>query len=134
MEKSIYLFVSLTLIYSCSNVNNEEKSTFSFLPDESEVILIINDLNNTKQILKSNEILDNISSLNNTVLNQLNSLAEKNSNNTGLLSISSFSKNEIAYTYIRETNSGDSIFQTDILKGEYQKNKIFIDTINLNKV
>ena len=134
MEKSIYLFVSLTLISSCSNINNEEKSTFSFLPDESEVILIINDLNNTKEILKNNEILDNISSLNNTVLNQLNSLAEKNSDNTGLLSISSFSKNEIAYTYIRETNSGDSIFQTDILKGEYQKNKIFIDTINLNKV
>ena len=52
MEKSIYLFVSLTLISSCSNINNEEKSTFSFLPDESEVILIINDLNNTKQILK----------------------------------------------------------------------------------
>ena len=46
----------------------------------------------------------------------------------GLLSLTSFGKNQTAYTYIRETNSQDSISKSDIIKGEYQNNKIFIDT------
>jgi len=45
-----------------------------------------------------------------------------------------FGKNQIAYTYIRETNTQDSISKSDIEKGEYQKNKIFIDTTLLKDV
>jgi hypothetical protein len=45
-----------------------------------------------------------------------------------LLSLTSFGKNQTAYTYIREVNFQDSISKSDIIKGEYQNNKIFIDT------
>ena len=81
-----------------------------------------------------NKNLGNISSSKNKILNQLNLLSNKNSNSSGLLSVTSFGKNQIAYTYIRKTNQEDSIFKSDIIKGKYQKNTIFIDTTDSKEV
>ncbi|MBT7694946.1 MAG: hypothetical protein HN751_01770 [Cryomorphaceae bacterium] len=134
MKKVTLIFITSVLFFSCSDINNKDISPFNFLPPESEVILNINNLNNTKEILSKNKNLSNISSSKNKILNQLNSLSQKKSNNSGLLSLTPFGKNQIAYTYIRETNTQDSIFKSDIEKGEYQKNKIFIDTTLLKDV
>ena len=134
MKKIILLIITSTLFYSCSVINDDNISSFNFLPSESELILNINDLNNTKEILSKNKNLGNISSSKNKILNQLNSLSNKNSNSTGLLSLTSFGKNQIAYTYIRKTNQEDSIFKSDIIKGKYQKNTIFIDTTDSKEV
>ena len=127
MRKIIYILTTSVLLFSCSDVTNNI-SSFSYLPSESEVILNINNLSNTKEILSKNKNLDNISSSKSKILKQLNSLSNKNSNNSGLLSLTPFGKNQIAYTYIRETNTQDSIYESDVEKGKYQKNKIFIDT------
>ena len=127
MRKIIYILTISVLFFSCSDVNNNI-SSFSYLPSESEVILNINNLSNTKEILSKNKNLDNISSSKSKILKQLYSLSNKNSNNSGLLSLTPFGKNQIAYTYIRETNTQDSISESDVEKGKYQKNKIFIDT------
>ena len=127
MRKIIYILTTSVLLFSCSEVTNNV-SSFSYLPSESEVILNINNLSNTKEILSKNKNLDNISSSKSKILKQLNSLSNKNSNNSGLLSLTPFGKNQIAYTYIRETNTQDSIYESDVEKGKYQKNKIFIDT------
>ena len=127
MRKIIYILSTSVLLFSCSDVTNNI-SPFSYLPSESEVILNINNLSNTKEILSKNNNLDNISSSKSKILKQLNSLSNKNSNNSGLLSLTPFGKNQIAYTYIRETNTQDSIYESDVEKGKYQKNKIFIDT------
>jgi hypothetical protein len=90
--------------------------------------LNINDLNNTKEILSKNKNLSSISISKSKILAHLNSLSNEYSNNSGLLSLTSFGKNQTAYTYIREVNFQDSISKSDIIKGEYQNNKIFIDT------
>ena len=127
MRKIIYILTTSVLLFSCSEVTNNV-SSFSYLPSESEVILNINNLSNTKEILSKNKNLDNISSSKSKILKQLYSLSNKNSNNSGLLSLTPFGKNQIAYTYIRETNTQDSIYESDVEKGKYQKNKIFIDT------
>ena len=127
MRKIIYILTTSVLLFSCSDVTNNI-SPFSHLPSESEVILNINNLSNTKEILSKNNNLDNILSSKSKILKQLNSLSNKNSNNSGLLSLTPFGKNQIAYTYIRETNTQDSIYESDVEKGKYQKNKIFIDT------
>lgn len=127
MRKITYILTISVLFFSCSDVNNNI-SSFSYLPSESEVILNINNLSNTKEILSKNKNLDNISSSKSKILKQLYSLSNKNSNNSGLLSLTPFGKNQIAYTYIRETNTQDSISESDVEKGKYQKNKIFIDT------
>ena len=128
MKKIIFLFSLLVLFNSCSDINNKNISSLNYLPAESELILNINDLNNTKEILLKNKKLNSISIAKSKILAQLNSLSNEYSNNSGLLSLTSFGKNQTAYTYIREVNFQDSISKSDIIKGEYQNNKIFIDT------
>jgi len=128
MKKIIFLFSLLVLFISCSDINNKNISSLNYLPAESELILNINDLNNTKEILLKNENLSSISISKSKILAQLNSLSNEYSNNSGLLSLTSFGKNQTAYTYIREVSFQDSISKSDIIKGEYQNNKIFIDT------
>jgi hypothetical protein len=128
MKKIIFLFSLLVLFNSCSDINNKNISSLNYLPAESELILNINDLNNTKEILSKNKNLSSISISKSKILAQLNSLSNEYSNNSGLLSLTSFGKNQTAYTYIREVNFQDSISKSDIIKGEYQNNKIFIDT------
>ena len=134
MKKIIILFTLLALLNSCSGINNKDVSSLNFLPIDSELILNINDLINTKEILSKNKNLSNISFSKSKVLDQLNSLSNEYSDNSGLLSLTSFGKNQTAYTYIREVNSQDSISKTDLIKGEYQNNKIFIDTSNTKNI
>jgi hypothetical protein len=128
MKKTIFLYTLLALFNSCSDINNKNISSLNFLPAESELILNINDLNNTKEILSKNKNLSSISISKSKILAQLNSLSNEYSNNSGLLSITSFGKNQTAYTYIREVNFRDSISKSDLIKSEYQNSKIFKDT------
>ncbi len=134
MKKIILLFTFLALLNSCSGINNKDISSLNFLPLDSELILNINDLINTKEILSKNKNLSSISFSKSKVLDELNSLSNEYSNNSGLLSLTSFGKNQTAYTYIRKVNFQDSISKTDLIKGEYQNNKIFIDTSNTKKI
>jgi hypothetical protein len=134
MKKTLFLFTLLALFNSCSEINNNNISSLNYLPAESELILNINDLKNTKEILLKNENLSSISISKSKILAQLNSLSNEYSNNSGLLSLTSFGKNQTAYTYIRKTNFQDSISKSDLIKGEYQNNKIFIDTSNTKDV
>ena len=134
MKKIILLFTFLALLNSCSGINNKDISSLNFLPLDSELILNINDLINTKEILSKNKNLSSISFSKSKVLDELNSLSNEYSNNSGLLSLTSFGKNQTAYTYIRKVNFQDSISKTDLIKGEYQNNKIFIDTSNTKDI
>tara|TARA_Y200000002_G_scaffold372127_1_gene369561 strand:+ start:757 stop:3069 length:2313 start_codon:yes stop_codon:yes gene_type:complete len=101
------------------------------------VIVNINDLNNTKDILNNNEVLPILLSTSKEISNQLDLLSNKNSEREGLFSLSTYGKNEIAFTYIRKSNSFDTISEVDTLKTKYQKSEIFLDEVNgeeINKV
>ena len=134
MKKIIFLLVTSVFYYSCSVSKNDNISSLNFLPVESEVIFNINNLKNTKEILFRNKTLGSISPSKNKILEQLNLLSNKSSNSSGLLSLTSYGKNQTAYTYIRKVNSEDSISEVDVLKGDYQNNKIFIDTTNSKEI
>ena len=123
-------FLASFLIYSCSNSNNETISLFNFLPSDSRVVISVNNLNNTKDILKNNKLLPIVFSKSKEISNQLNLLSNKNSDRQGLLSLSNYGKNEIAYTYIRKSNSFDTISESDSLKNKYQKSELFFEKIN----
>jgi len=128
MKKILFHFALFALFNSCSDINNKNISSLNYLPAESELILNINDLNNTKEILLKNKKLSSISISKSKILTQLNLLSNEYSNSSGLLSLSPFGKNQTAYTYIREVNFSDSISKSDLIKSEYQNSKIFIDT------
>ena len=133
MKFKLFLVVSL-LIYSCNNSDNESISLYNFLPSDSYVVIKINDLNNTKEILNKNKLLPGVLSSTEEISNQLNLLSDKNSNSKGILSLSSYGKDEIAFTYIRKSNSFDSIQEGDRLKNKYQKSEIFFKEIDGNDV
>ena len=133
MKFKLFLLASL-LIYSCNNSDNEFISLYSFLPEDSSVIVNINNLNNTKEILDNNELLPSVLSSTHEISAQLNLLSKKKSDKNGILSLSSFGKDEIAFTYIRKSNSFDSIQEDDILKNTYLKSEIFIEETDGNEV
>jgi len=136
MRFKLFLLTSL-LIYSCTGSDKEAISLFNFLPTDSKIIININDLNNTKEILNNNKLLPIVSPLSKIISNQLSLLSNNNSEREGLLSLSTYGKNEIAYTYIRRSNSFDTISEVDTLKNKYQKSEIFLDEVNgieINKV
>ena len=133
MKFKLFLLASL-LVYSCNNSDNEFISLYSFLPEDSSVIVNINNLNNTKEILDNNELLPSVLSSTHEISAQLNLLSKKKSDKNGILSLSSFGKDDIAFTYIRKSNSFDSIQEDDILKNTYLKSEIFIEETDGNEV
>ncbi len=120
MIKIRFLYISFIIFFSCTKSTVNEVSYFGFLPDESKIIIKINDLNNTLKILDQNELLDNILLNKKIILSQLKYLSNENKEGHGLLSLSTFGKNEIAYTYIKEKDVSDSIKETNYLKRDYQ--------------
>ena len=77
MKFKLFLLASL-LVYSCNNSDNEFISLYSFLPEDSSVIVNINNLNNTKEILDNNELLRSVLSSTHEISAQLNLLSKKN--------------------------------------------------------
>ena len=133
MKFKLFLLASL-LVYSCNNSDNEFISLYSFLPEDSSVIVNINNLNNTKEILDNNKLLPSVLSSTHEISAQLDLLSKKKSDKNGILSLSSFGKDEIAFTYIRKSNSFDSIQEDDILKNTYLKSEIFLEETDGNQV
>ncbi len=133
MKFKLFLLASL-LVYSCNNSDNEFISLYSFLPEDSTVIVNINNLNNTKEILDNNKLLPSVLSSTHEISAQLDLLSKKKSDKNGILSLSSFGKDEIAFTYIRKSNSFDSIQEDDILKNTYLKSEIFLEETDGNQV
>ena len=126
--------MALLLIYSCNSSDDESISLYNFLPSDSNVIIKINDLNNTKEILNKNKLLPGVLSSTKEISTKLDLLSSKNSDSKGILSLSSYGKDDIAFTYIRKSNSFDSIQEGDRLKNKYQKSEIFFKEIDGNDV
>ena len=76
MKFKLLLLASM-LFYSCNNSDNELISLYSFLPEDSMVIVNINDLDNTKEILDNNKLLPNVLSTTQEISAQLNILSKK---------------------------------------------------------
>ena len=133
MKFKLFLLSSL-LVYSCNNSDDEFISLYSLLPEDSSVVVNINDLDDTKEILYNNELLPSVLSSTQEISAQLNLLSKKKSDKKGILSLSNFGKDEIAFTYIRKSNSSDSIQEDDILKNTYQKSEIYLEETDGNDV
>ena len=78
----------------------------------------------------NNVVLPILLSSSKEISDQLNLLSNINSERQGLLTLSTYGKNEVAFTYIRKSNSFDTISENDTLKNKYQKSELFFQKIN----
>ena len=78
MKLKLLLLVAL-LIYSCNSSDNKSVSLYNFLPDDSSVVISINDLNNTKEILNKNKLLPAVLSSTKEITTQLDLLSHNKS-------------------------------------------------------
>ena len=120
----IILFLFLLITASCSKIENSNISELDFIPLESDKIININDLSVTKNILEKNQLISNLYPNSKVVYNYLN-LLSNSFTKKGVLSLSPFSKNETAYTFISRVELSDSIFNNDEFNKTYQNFDIY---------
>ena len=108
----IIFFLFLVITASCSKIENSNISELDFIPLESVKIININDLSVTKNILEKNQLISNLYPNSKVVYNNLN-LLSNSFTKKGVLSLSPFSKDETAYTFISRVELSDSIFNND---------------------
>ena len=131
MKFSIKIILSLFLliISTCNKVDNDFISELDFIPLESVKIININDLSITKNILKKNQLISNLYPNYKVVFNNLN-LLSNSFTKKGVLSLSPYSKDETAYTFISRVELSDSIFNNDDFNKTYQNFNIYSKTFN----
>ena len=127
----IILFLFLLITASCSKIENSNISELDFIPLESDKIININDLNVTKNIFEKNQLISNLYPNSKVVYNNLN-LLSNNFTKKGVLSLSPFSKDETAYTFISRVELSDSIFNNGDFNRTYQNFDIYTMK-NINK-
>ena len=130
MKTFLKLFsLALVFFYSCNTVDLENISGIDFIPTESHTILNINDLDTTKEIFQSNPLIPNIYSESEIISSRLNDLTIRESKN-GILSLSPYGKDQVAYTFVSKIVVNDSIFQNEKFDHIYQNNNIYSRKIN----
>ncbi len=124
MKFSKLILSFLFLIYSCNSEQEFILSGLDLLPSNSSLIININDIDNTREILNENLLLNAIYPMSESIINKLEILADDKLN-SGILSVSPYGKDDIAYTFISKIDINDSIFNELNSFQEYQNVKIY---------
>ena len=118
----ILLIISLT---SCEQEMNDNNLMFSLIPNESKIVIQINDLDYIKSFMTNNEVFSNTYFSRDSLNNLINRINIDESKNSGLLSFSTYGKNNVAITFISKKNFSDSLKMQNNESYKYNKYEIF---------
>ena len=118
----ILLIISLT---SCEQEMNDNNLMFSLIPNESKIVIQINDLDYIKSFITNNELFSNTYFSRDSLNNLINRINIDESKNSGLLSFSTYGKNNVAITFISKKNFSDSLKMQNNDSYKYNKYEIF---------
>ena len=118
----ILLIISLT---SCEQEMNDNNLMFSLIPNESKIVIQINDLDYIKSFITNNELFSNTYFSRDSLNNLINRINIHESKNSGLLSFSAYGKNNVAITFISKKNFSDSLKMQNNESYKYNKYEIF---------
>ena len=118
----ILLIISLT---SCEQEMNDNNLMFSLIPNESKIVIQINDLDYIKSFMTNNELFSNTYFSRDSLNNLINRINIHESKNSGLLSFSTYGKNNVAITFISKKNFSDSLKMQNNESYKYNKYEIF---------
>ncbi len=119
------LFLSfLFLIYSCSSNQETLISGLDLLPSDSSIIININDIDTTRKILNENLLVNAIYPMYKSITKKLSILVDDKIKN-GILSVSPYGKDDLAYTFISKIDLNDSLFNDLNKLQKYQNFNIY---------
>lgn len=118
-----FLIVLLAIIaYSCSNTETKPVSLIDYAPQDVQIIIKINDLEQAKNLLRNNSLINTNESLDLYKYFEEVPTLNSTSKNKGLLCFSPVGKNDYEYTYISKfdptliDNDNSSIKNIKIIK------------------
>ncbi len=114
----------LFLIYSCSSNQETLISGLDLLPSDSSIIININDIDNTRKILNENILVNAIYPTYKSITKKLSILVDDKIKN-GILSVSPYGKDDLAYTFISKIDLNDSLFNDLNKLQKYQNVNIY---------
>ena len=118
-ERIILLLIILFI--SCNQKTAKNDSMLNLIPNDSKIIAQINDLNYIRNFINNNQLFSNTDFAKDSLNDLINRLNIDESKNSGLLSFSSYGKNNTAITFISNKNSSDSLNIYDNKSYKYNK-------------
>ena len=126
--KLSFLFLLVFLNISCSLKETQDKSELDLIPVDSSSLIIINDLSQSIELIDENKLIDNL--LDKDKLGEKLKILADRSIKSGVLSISSYGKNENAFTFIGKIEAEDSLIKNLNSNYSYQNQIIYTQESN----
>ncbi|GAA3519711.1 hypothetical protein GCM10022393_37380 [Aquimarina addita] len=111
--KKIVVLVLLTIVLACNTSIQKSYTLIDYIPKDAQIVLKINDLEQTKNLLRDNDLIKNNSNTNFFQYFKTLPVLDHINQSKGLLCFSPIGKNDFEYTYISKFDA--SVIQKDSL-------------------
>ena len=124
VKKRVILLLIIFFI-SCNQKTEKNDYKLSLIPKDSKIVVQINDLNYIENFINTNQLFSNTGLAKDSLNNLINRINIDESKNSGLLSFTSYGKNNTATTFISNKNFSDSLSVNNNDSYKYNKYDIF---------
>ena len=113
------------LFISCNPKAEKNNPMLNLIPNDSKIIIQINDLGYIKNFINNNQLFSQTNFAQDSLNNLIKGINIDQSKNSGLLSFSSYGKNNTAITFISNKNYSDSLNINNNKSYKYNRYNIF---------
>ena len=126
MIKRLETIILLIMLFvSCNPKAEKNNPMLNLIPNESKIIIQINDLGYIKNFINNNQLFSQTNFAKDSLNNLIEGINIDQSKNAGLLSFSSYGKNNTAITFISKKNYSDSLNINNDKSYKYNRYDIF---------
>ena len=126
MIKRLETIILLIMLFvSCNPKAEKNNPMLNLIPNESKIIIQINDLGYIKNFINNNQLFSQTNFAKDSLNNLIEGINIDQSKNSGLLSFSSYGKNNTAITFISNKNYSDSLNINNNKSYKYNRYDIF---------
>ena len=125
MKRVGTIILLIMLFVSCNQEAEKNNLMLNLIPNESKIVLQINDLGYIKNFINNNQLFSQTNFAKDSLNNLIDGINIDQSKNSGLLSFSSYGKNNTAITFISNKNYSDSLNINNNKSYKYNRYDIF---------
>ena len=126
MIKRLETIILLIMLFiSCNPKAEKNNPMLNLIPNDSKIIIQINDLGYIKNFINNNQLFSQTNFAKDSLNNLIKGINIDQSKNSGLLSFSSYGKNNTAITFISNKNYSDSLNINNNKSYKYNRYDIF---------